>query len=128
MRDGDPSRAALFTACIAFSGAAPLPRKLTNCSACFDVLQRTPTPHAASPCSRPGLSASSPSPQTSTAAAAATQKLCITASGSVFILGNNVPASMSVHACARDCETSFDAVAYIDFFRQIAAAPLGDHQ
>jgi hypothetical protein len=34
-----------------------------------------------------------------------------------------VSASKRVHGHARDCETCFDAVAYFEFFRQIAAAP-----
>jgi len=34
-----------------------------------------------------------------------------------------VSASTRVHGHARDCETCFDAVAYFEFFRQIAAAP-----
>src|SRR5215467_6597673 len=118
-----PSRAAAFTTCIAFSGAVPLPRKLTNCLACCGVLQRTPTPTAASPFSGAGPSAASTSQQKSMAAAAAIQKNRIAASGSIFLYQNNVSASTRVHGHARDCATCFDAVAYFEFFRQIAAAP-----
>src|SRR5262249_51868477 len=118
-----PSRAAAFTTCIAFSGAVPLPRKLTNCFACCGVLQRTLTPTAASPFSGAGPSAASISPQKSMSAAAAHQKKSHRRLRFHIHLKNNVSASTRVHGHARDCETCFDAVAYFEFFRQIAAAP-----